>query len=135
LPDLASALTETGRRVGRQILVAAAATAAGFLAFVPTSFRGVAELGLIAGVGMIIAFFCTLIFLPAFIALFRPKARRVRSVSAGASRPTGWCTLAWQVVAVFGAVAVLAVICCAPHLRFRSAAHQECVDRGGAHAL
>ena len=42
-------MTETGRRVGGQILVAAAATAAGFLAFVPTDFRGVAELGLIAG--------------------------------------------------------------------------------------
>lgn len=71
-PDAAAALVETGRRAGRQILVAAAAIAAGFLAFVPTDFRGVAELGLIAGVGMIIAFLCTLIFLPAMIALFRP---------------------------------------------------------------
>ena len=44
-------MRETGRRVGGQILVAAAATSAGFLAFVPTDFRGVAELGLIAGVG------------------------------------------------------------------------------------
>ena len=60
LPDPARAMAETGRRVGGQILVAAAATAAGFLAFVPTDFRGVAELGLIAGVGMLIAFFCTM---------------------------------------------------------------------------
>jgi uncharacterized protein len=72
LPDAARALAETGRRVGGQILVAAAATAAGFLAFVPTDFRGVAELGLIAGVGMLIAFFCTLTFLPAAISVFRP---------------------------------------------------------------
>ncbi|MBO0737430.1 MAG: MMPL family transporter, partial [Alphaproteobacteria bacterium] len=71
-PEPARALTETGRRVGGQILVAAAATAAGFLAFVPTDFRGVAELGLIAGVGMLIAFVCTLTFLPAAITLFRP---------------------------------------------------------------
>ena len=61
-----------------QILVAAAATAAGFLAFVPTDFRGVAELGLIAGVGMLIAFLCTMTFLPAAISLFRPRGRAGR---------------------------------------------------------
>jgi hopanoid biosynthesis associated RND transporter like protein HpnN len=71
-PEPARALAETGRRVGGQILAAAAATAAGFLAFVPTDFRGVAELGLIAGVGMLIAFVCTITFLPAAIAFFRP---------------------------------------------------------------
>jgi uncharacterized protein len=70
--DPAVAMTETGRRVGGQILVAAAATSAGFLAFVPTDFRGVAELGLIAGAGMLIAFLCTMTFLPAAIALCRP---------------------------------------------------------------
>ena len=75
-PEPARALTETGRRVGGQILVAAAATAAGFLAFVPTDFRGVAELGLIAGVGMLIAFFCTLTFLPAAITLLGPPGER-----------------------------------------------------------
>ena len=73
-PDHGAAMAETGRRVGGQILVAAAATSAGFLAFVPTEFRGVAELGLIAGVGMLIAFLCTMTFLPAAISLFRPRA-------------------------------------------------------------
>src|SRR5262249_58409090 len=48
-PDPARALGETGRRAGVQILVASAATAAGFLAFVPTDFRGVAEVGLVSG--------------------------------------------------------------------------------------
>jgi hopanoid biosynthesis associated RND transporter like protein HpnN len=72
--DPGAALRETARRVGGQILVAAAATSAGFLAFVPTDFRGVAELGLIAGIGMLIAFVCTLTFLPAVIAIFRPHA-------------------------------------------------------------
>ena len=71
--DLHAALAVTGRRAGGQILVAAAAPAAGFLAFVPTDFSGVAELGLIAGVGMLIAFGCTLVFLPAALAVFRPR--------------------------------------------------------------
>ena len=75
-PQPERALAETGRRVGGQILVASAATAAGFLAFVPTDFRGVAELGLIAGVGMLIAFLCTMTFLPAAITLFQPHGER-----------------------------------------------------------
>jgi len=71
-PDPAEAMRQNARRVGGQILVAAAATSAGFLAFVPTSFIGVAELGLIAGFGMLIAFACTMTFLPAAITLCRP---------------------------------------------------------------
>ncbi|HEX6842371.1 MAG TPA: MMPL family transporter [Stellaceae bacterium] len=81
IPDTALAMRETGRRAGAQILVAAATTAAGFLSFVPTDFRGVAELGLIAGIGMLIAFLCTMTFLPAVIALCRPPR---------AGTPTGY---------------------------------------------
>ncbi len=74
--DPAEAIRRTAARTGQQILVAAAATAAGFLAFVPTAFSGVAELGLIAGVGMLIAFACTIVFLPAAITLFHPPGER-----------------------------------------------------------
>jgi uncharacterized protein len=72
--DAVKGLRQTGARAGRQILCAALATAAGFLAFVPTAFSGVAELGLIAGAGMLIAFICTLTFLPAATTLFNPSA-------------------------------------------------------------
>ena len=71
-PRIEAALALTGERVGRQLVVAGAAVAAGFLAFVPTSFRGVAELGLIAGIGMLFALLCTLTFLPAALALLHP---------------------------------------------------------------
>ena len=73
------AMAATARRAGGQILVAACATAAGFLAFVPTDFAGVAELGLIAGVGMLIAFACTVTFLPAAITLCRPATETSES--------------------------------------------------------
>ena len=73
LPELAEALRVTGRRSGVQITVAALATACGFLSFAPTSFVGVAELGIIAGVGMILALFCTLTLLPALLTLFHPR--------------------------------------------------------------
>ena len=44
------------RHAGAPLTLAAAATAAGFLSFLPTAYRGVSELGQIAGIGMIIAF-------------------------------------------------------------------------------
>ncbi len=78
------ALAATARRAGPQVLVAAAASAAGFLAFTPTSFIGVAQLGLIAGTGMAIAFACTLTVLPALVALLRPPS--VGAAEAG----LGW---------------------------------------------
>jgi hopanoid biosynthesis associated RND transporter like protein HpnN len=74
--DTGRALDEVARTVGPEVLVAAAATACGFLSFVPTDFAGVAELGLIAGVGMVIAFLCTLLLLPAAIALFQPRVEQ-----------------------------------------------------------
>jgi hopanoid biosynthesis associated RND transporter like protein HpnN len=72
-PDILEALRETGRRSGAQILVAALATAAGFLAFAPTHFIGVAQLGVIAGFGMLFAFISTVTFLPALLCLCRPR--------------------------------------------------------------
>lgn len=63
--NVVDALANTGRRVGGPILLAAAGAASGFFAFLPTAFRGVAELGLIAGAGMLIAAALTLTFLPA----------------------------------------------------------------------
>ncbi|HQT68675.1 MAG TPA: MMPL family transporter [Acetobacteraceae bacterium] len=71
--DAAQAMTMTAQDIGVQIALAAAATASGFLAFAPTSFVGVAELGIIAGAGMIIAFFCTITFLPALLSLTMPR--------------------------------------------------------------
>jgi hopanoid biosynthesis associated RND transporter like protein HpnN len=71
-PMMLEAIREVGRRAGAQILVASLATASGFLAFTPTAFVGVAQLGTIAGGGMIIAFICTLTFLPAMIDICHP---------------------------------------------------------------
>ncbi len=119
-PDPAQAMAETGRRVGGQILVAAAATSAGFLAFVPTDFRGVAELGLIAGVGMLIAFLCTMTFLPAAIAIFRPRGERAEigfrwaaPLDASLRRRRRPVLIAFAVLAGLGVVLI-------PHLRFDS---------------
>ena len=69
------ALRTTGAALGSALGLAAAATAAGFLAFLPTDYVGVSELGVIAGVGMIVAFVLSLTLLPALLAVLRPAAR------------------------------------------------------------
>ena len=109
-PDPATAMAETGRRAGGQILVAAAATSAGFLAFVPTDFRGVAELGLIAGVGMLIAFVCTMTFLPAAISLFRPRGESAEVGFRWAARLDEVVRRRpWPLLVPFGILAALGV--------------------------
>ena len=71
-PDLSKALCHTGRSVGVPLALAAAATAAGFFSFLPTEYTGVAELGLVAGVGMIVAFLTSITMLPALLMLLKP---------------------------------------------------------------
>jgi hopanoid biosynthesis associated RND transporter like protein HpnN len=113
-------MRETAAQAGDQILVSALATAAGFLAFVPTDFSGVAELGLIAGFGMLIAFGCTVTFLPAAITLFRPRGEAAEVGFAFARRLDRVVVARrWPILAVFGALAVLAVGV-SPMLRFDS---------------
>jgi hopanoid biosynthesis associated RND transporter like protein HpnN len=78
IPDPALAMVGAADEAGTQIALASVATACGFLAFVPTSFVGVAELGEIAGIGMLIAFICTITILPALLALTAPRGEAER---------------------------------------------------------
>ena len=72
-PELRDALVAAGAGVGRPLALAAASIGVGFFAFLPTSYLGVAELGLIAGLGMAIAFLLSVTLLPALLALLRPR--------------------------------------------------------------
>ena len=71
--DLMPALTRAGEIMGPPLTLAALATAACFYSFAPTSFAGVAELGFIAGNGMIIAYLLSGTLLPALLKLMHPK--------------------------------------------------------------
>ncbi len=105
-----AALAATAAGAGSQIFVASLGAAAGFLAFVPTQFRGVAELGLIAGVGMLIAFVCTMTFLPAALSLFHPHGERAEiGFATLAPLEKGLARRARAVLGIFAAVAVLGV--------------------------
>jgi len=70
--DIPSALRDAARKVGAPLTLAAAATAVAFFSFIPTDYKGLSELGLIAGCGMMIAFLCSITLLPAMLALLNP---------------------------------------------------------------
>lgn len=81
---------ETATRVVSQVSLAALATACGFLAFAPTDFTGVAELGVIAGVGMLIALACTLTVLPALLRLMAEDSPHIEVVLPGGKAGDLW---------------------------------------------
>jgi hopanoid biosynthesis associated RND transporter like protein HpnN len=83
--NLKEALEEAARRAAVPLSLAAMATAAGFLCFLPTNYKGIAELGEIAGAGMLIAFFSSITVLPALLKLLNPP---------GEKEPVGYAFLA-----------------------------------------
>ena len=72
IPKLRPALEKAAQKIGVPLTLAAAAVAAGFLSFLPTDYRGVSELGQIAGVGMLVAYGTSITLLPALITVFNP---------------------------------------------------------------
>lgn len=76
LGDAGRAMALCAAKAPRSLLLVAAAMALGFLAFVPTDYLGVSQLGLIAGAGMVIGIGLTLTLLPALLGLLRPPPAR-----------------------------------------------------------
>ena len=83
--DLVLALESAARRSAVPLSLAAMATAAGFLCFLPTDYKGISELGKIAGAGMLVAFITSITTLPAMLTLLNPP---------GESEPVGYAFLA-----------------------------------------
>ena len=83
--DLRLALQQAAERSAVPLSLAAMATAAGFLSFLPTDYKGISELGKIAGVGMLVAFLSSITVLPALLRLLNPP---------GESDPVGYAFLA-----------------------------------------
>ena len=78
------ALARTGVLTGPALWLSAASTAAAFLAFTVTEFAGMAQLGLIGGAGVLIAFAVTVTLIPAAVAL-APGLARGRGRAPGAA--------------------------------------------------
>jgi uncharacterized protein len=84
------ALIRAAGGIGGALTLAAVSLLAGFFCFLPTDFKGVAELGLIAGFGMIVAYVATLTFLPATIKLLNPRAEKLPVETAVLAHVDQW---------------------------------------------
>ncbi len=109
LGTLPAALRGTAESIGPALLLAAAATAIGFLSFVPTQYTGIRELGWIAGIGMIIAIALNFVLLPAGLTLLRPPGepepigfRRLAPADRFLLEQRRWVIAAAAVLAIAG---------------------------------
>jgi uncharacterized protein len=118
LGTLPAALRGAAMAIGPSLVLAAAATAIGFLSFVPTSYTGIRELGWIAGFGMVIAVVLNFVLLPALLTLLRPQGEP-RPVGFGRAAPIDRFLVGRRRWVLAGS-AVLAAVCLAllPALRF-----------------
>ncbi len=66
MPNL-QAIQKTVKDLGFSLFLCALTTSIGFFAFIPTTYAGVSELGIISGGGMFIGFFISVIVLPALL--------------------------------------------------------------------
>jgi len=118
LGHLGPAIVQAGRDIGAPLALAAAATAAGFFSFLPTQYVGVAELGLVAGIGMIVAFILNITMLPALLKVFGPRAE-VEEVGFTLLKPLDYAlergrkSLLWIILTI-GVVSLVTV----PFVRF-----------------
>jgi len=115
---LVAALGAAGSSIGGTLALAAAAIGTGFFAFLPTEYIGAAELGLIAGMGMLIAFLLSITLLPALLRILKPAAE-AREIGFHSLAPLNRHLLRyrWRVLAL---AATTAVVCTAllPFLHF-----------------
>ena len=84
--DQREVMRRTGHGLAMPLGLSATAAAISFFSFIPTDYRGLSELGLIAGAGMFIAFAAMFTVIPAFLSLLPPSAPR----TALATRSFGW---------------------------------------------
>jgi hypothetical protein len=94
----ALALAGGGADVGDALVLSAIATAIGFFAFAPTDYRGLAQLGVIAGIGMFAALLANLTVVPALIELAGTRALLTKRLSTGSAFPHAekWTLAYWN---------------------------------------
>ena len=116
-PTREAALVEAGSSIGRALALSAAAIGAGFFAFLPTNYIGVAELGAIAGFGMVVAFGLSIVLLPALLVLLRFTPPRMAEIGFTMFAPVGRFVnqhrrgvLAFSLVAAAAAMALLPLV-------------------------
>ena len=118
--DHAAALRGAVEICGTSLVLCALTTTIGFYAFVPTDYLGVAELGLIAGTGMIVILAQTLTLLPALMTLgLQPSdSERLRVVRRRHAPGAAWLHAHPGAVLVVSGLLAAGSLALVPRLRF-----------------
>ena len=123
--DKRQAIIQAMGYAGLPVLMTSITTACGLLSFIWADVAVIAQLGYVAPVGVMLAFFYTLVLLPALIGIFPVKAPRKVAASGGASLPdrlfdgiTRLTTKHPYGVVAFSAVLVLLSIISSMNVRF-----------------
>lgn len=80
--ELSTALGQALHDTGPALALCTVTSAVSFLAFLPTAYRGLAELGVIAAGGIVIAFALTLSIIPAVLLRWPPVSRKPMEITA-----------------------------------------------------
>jgi hopanoid biosynthesis associated RND transporter like protein HpnN len=112
------ALEAAAEGVGPSLTLAAAGIALGFLAFLPTDYVGVSQLGAIAGFGMVVALALNLTLLPAVIRLAAPAMRPEETDLPWLARAEGALTRNRRLILMLSGAAAVAGLLLAPLVKF-----------------
>ena len=112
-----TALVAAARAAGGALALAAIGAAVSFLAFVPTSYRGLAQLGIISSFSMGLAWIANLTVLPALLS-FLPVPRHRTLRQPRQPRQQDWIHRHARAILAFTIVLVIASACLLPSARF-----------------
>ncbi len=99
------AISESIHSVGFSIFLCALTTSIGFLAFIPTDYAGVSELGIISGAGMFIGLGISLTVLPALLTIMPLK--NVKPFNGRQVKPSFFATIPFR---FSGSIRIISVI-------------------------
>jgi hopanoid biosynthesis associated RND transporter like protein HpnN len=115
---LDAALLKTARLIGVPLTLAVVAVAESFFSFLPTAYKGLSELGQIAGVGMFVAYLANMTVLPALITVFKPRGEAGSPGFAFLAPVDKWLAEHRNQVLITTLVVVLGATPLLLHLRF-----------------
>lgn len=106
--------------LGPTISLCGLTTAIAFLSFWPTAFRGLAELGLIAAVGMLVAVAVSFTILPPLLEILavKPEGRRARALVPGTNGLVGFTSKAARPISIAAILMLAGAAVVASQVRF-----------------
>ncbi|MEZ5931856.1 MAG: MMPL family transporter [Alphaproteobacteria bacterium] len=116
-PGHEEALDRAVGAVSRPLSLSAICAALGFIAFVPTDYRGLAELGIISASGMAVAWAASLVLLPALLRLM-PLKTAPGSAPKSAASPLPWTERFASTILGITVIAAVSLVPLLPRVTF-----------------